>query len=213
MPPIRWPPGSSPVWRTPAGNITGLTDFDDDLYPKRFELLKAAAPGITRLAFVENTTLLDATKASALNTEYQAAARSLGLALIRIALNATQDFERTTAAVVHERADALVIGHSATAYLLRKEFADFAIRCRLPAMAANRTEGGGGALMSYGPDLVDIFRKAGIYIAKILNGTKPADLPVERPTKIELVVNLKTARAIGLTIPQAVLLRADELVR
>ena len=134
----------------PGGNITGLTDFDDNLYPKRFELLKTAAPRIGRLSFVENTTLLDAAKAGALNKQYEAAARALGLGLTRIALNGTRDFERATTAIVGEGADALVLGHSATVYLLRKEFGEFAIRQRLPTVAANRTDGSGGALMSYG---------------------------------------------------------------
>ena len=196
----------------PGGNITGLTDFDDDLYPKRFELLKTAAPRIGRLAFVENTTLLDAAKAGALNKQYEAAARALGLGLTRIALNGTRDFERATTAIVGEGADALVLGHSATVYLLRKEFGEFAIRQRLPTMAANRTDGSGGALMSYGPDLADSWRKAATYVAKIFNGAKPADLPVERPTKVALVINLKTAKAIGLAIAQSLLLRADEII-
>lgn len=197
----------------PGGNITGLTDFDDDLYPKRFELLKAAAPGISRLAFVENTTLLDPATAGAIAKQYDAAAQALGLSLVRIPLNAPQDFERVASAIASGHADALLVGHSAVAYLLRKELADFAIRRRLPSMVPNRTEGTGGAMLSYGPDLADIFRKAAAYVAKILNGAKPADLPVERPTKVELVINLKTARAIGLTIPQSLLLRADETIQ
>ena len=191
----------------PGGNITGLTDFDDDLYPKRFELLKTAAPRIGRLAFVENTTLLDAAKAGALNKQYEAAARALGLGLMRIALNGTRDFERATTgrrcARPRSQRDRLPAAQGVR-------------RVRHPTTAAH---GGGESdrrqrrrLDVLRSDLADSWRKAAIYVAKILNGAKPADLPVERPTKVELVINLKTAKAIGLAIAQSLLLRADEII-
>jgi putative tryptophan/tyrosine transport system substrate-binding protein len=192
----------------PGTNVTGLTTMLDDLYPKRLELLKAAAPGTVSVAFVGDVT----PRADGANN-LDAAAGALGIKLLRIPLKTLQEFERMTATIVRERADALLVGDNAVTYSLRKEIADFAIRQRLPAIVAHRAEGAGGALMSYGPDLADNLRKAGTYVAKILNGAKPADLPIERPTKVELIINLKTAKAISLTIPQSLLLRADEVIQ
>ncbi|HEX7562233.1 MAG TPA: ABC transporter substrate-binding protein [Bradyrhizobium sp.] len=198
----------------PGGNITGLTDFEDDLYPKRFELLKAAAPRTARVAFVQEDKSLrfDAAAYDALKRKEDAAAQALGIDLLRIVMRTSQDFEKVTATIMRERVDALLLTGQG-AYVMRREFAEFAIRQRLPLMVSGRAAGTGGALMSYGPDPADNLRKAATFVAKILNGAKPADLPIERPTKVELVINLKTAKAIGLTIPQSLLLRADELIQ
>ena len=198
----------------PGGNITGFTLFDEDLGPKRLELLKAAVPRAVRVGFIDpdNPGIRDAARADALIKDYEAAARQLGIRLLRVPLKTAQGFEMATAAIVRERADALLVGDGPVTFLLRSEIGDFAIRQRLPAIVAHRSALTGGALMSYGPDLADNMRKAATYVAKILGGAKPADLPIQRPTKIELVINLKTAKALGITIPQSVRLRADEVI-
>ena len=135
----------------------------------------------------------------------------MGISLLRVSFNAPRDFEAAAATIVRERADALLIGGvSASA---RNEIAEFAMRQRLPSLAAGRSNSLAGALMSYGPDYTENWRKAAGYVARILNGAKPAELPIERPTKLELIINLKTANAIGLTIPQSLLLRAAEVLQ
>lgn len=187
----------------PGGNVTGLSDLTDDLYPKQLELLKAAAPRLLRVAFVHE---------DASNPTADTAAQALALDVRRIVMKTPQDFEKVTATIMRERVDALLLKGSTT-YVMRKEFAEFAIRQRLPTMVGSRPAMSGGALMSLGADYLDIFRKLATYVAKILNGANPADLPVEQPTKVEFIINLKTAKAIGLTIPQSLLLRADELIQ
>jgi putative tryptophan/tyrosine transport system substrate-binding protein len=198
----------------PGANLTGLTVFDEDLGPKRLEWLKAAVPRALRVALIEpdSTGIRDAVRADALNAEHEAAARRLGVSLLRVPLKAASDLESATAAIMRERADAVLVGDSPVTFLLRQRIADFAMRQRLPAIVAHRSALTGGALMSYGPDLADNFRKAATYVAKILRGANPAELPIERPTKVELVINLKTAKALGITIPPSVLLRADEVI-
>lgn len=196
----------------PGGNVTGVTSFVDDLVPKRLELLKAAAPRTARIAFFEPNWEGPRRDEQALNKEHDAAALALRISLRRFPLKTPEDFASATAAIVAERPDSLLVGDSLSGYVLRKEIADFAIRQRLPAMVSHRSDLTGGALMSYGPDITENWRKGAAYVAKILNGAKPADLPVQRPTKVELVINLKTAKAIGLTIPEALLLRADEVI-
>jgi ABC-type uncharacterized transport system substrate-binding protein len=197
----------------PGGNITGMTDFGDDLYPKQLELLNAAAPRAVRIAFVEEGRgqRFDATTSYALIRKEEATAKALGIDLRRIIMTAPQDFERVTATVLRERDEALLIQGQAS-YVMRKAWAEFALRQRLPSMVSGRPSFVAGALMCYGADLRDNWRKGGTYVAKILEGAKPADLPIERPTKVELLINLKTAKAIGLTIPQSLLLRADEVI-
>jgi len=199
----------------PGGNVTGVTAFDDDLNPKRLELLKAVAPKAVRVAFVlgHQPSRIDASQVDELNKNLETAARSLGISLVRVLVSTPHDVESAAVTIARERADAMLIGADSNTMALRKEIADIAIRQRLPSIVPHRSAGTGGALMSYGPDLTDNFREAATYVAKILNGANPADLPVKRPTKPELVINLKTAKAIGLPIPQAVLLRADEVIQ
>ena len=198
----------------PGGNLTGLTDLGDDLRVKRLQVLKAAAPNAVRVAWLQGDLVrqLGATKGDAVRREMEAAAKASGMSLVPIAMDSPRDLQPATAAVVREHADAIVtLGDSV--YLLRKELAEFAIQQRLPLMAGNRLFMSGGALMSYGADFSDIFRKAATYVAKILNGATPADLPIEQPTRFELIINLKTAKAIGLTIPHPLLLLADEVIQ
>lgn len=197
----------------PGGNVTGLTDLGDDLRVQRLQMLKSAAPKAVRVAWLQGDLVrqLGATKGHAVRLEMDAAAKALGMSLVPIAMDSPQDFQAATAAVVREHADALVtIGDPS--YILRKEFAEVAIRQRLPLMVGNRLFMSGGALMSYGADFADIYRKAAACVSKILNGAAPADLPLEQPTRVELIINLKTAKAIGHTIPQS-LLSADEIIQ
>jgi putative ABC transport system substrate-binding protein len=199
----------------PGGNITGMTNFGEDLYAKRLELLKAAVPRANRVAFVQgdNRLNLDAAASDAIKREREAAARALGLSILTIAMMTPQDFAVVTATLMRERVDAVLWEGTQAAYFVRKEIGDFGIRQRMPVMVADSAAGTGGALMSYGADLDDNWRKLAIYVAKIFNGATPADLPMERPTTVKLVINLKTAKAIGVTIPQALLVRADEVIQ
>jgi putative ABC transport system substrate-binding protein len=198
----------------PGGNVTGLSDFSLDLTAKRLELLKAAAPKAVRVAFLhdDEARRYGTAKGDAIRRELGAAAKALGISLVRIPMDSPLDFQEARAAIVREHVDAIVAGAGAT-YSVRQELADFAIQQRLPSMVSARPIMTGGALMSYGADYSDIFRKAATYVAKILNGANPADLPIEEPTKVALVINLKTAKAIGFTIPQSLLLSADEVIQ
>jgi putative ABC transport system substrate-binding protein len=201
----------------PGGNITGLGD-SLDLTPKRLELLKAALPGASRVAFMRclrcegiDYATLEVTQKKL--TNWTAAGLALGMTLTYIDLSGPQDFDDATAAALHVRPDALFIGANPINYALRKELADFAMRERLPMFAQYREQVILGGLMSYSISLPDQFRKAAVYIDKIFHGAKPGDLPIEQPTKFELVINLKTAKALGLTIPKELLLRADEVIQ
>ena len=199
----------------PGGNVTGMTAFTDDLFPKRLELLKAAAPKVTRVVAIrclDCGTPSAAMRSALLNTQ-AAAAQALGLTLVGVELSSPQAFDAATAAALRERPDALILGRNPVNHLLRRELATFAIAHKLPTVGGLRDEVLAGSLMSYGPSYLDIFRNVGRYIDQIFKGAKPADLPVEQPTKIELVINLKTAKALGLTIPQSLLLRADEVIQ
>ena len=153
---------------------------------------------------------MSATRAALLSSD--AAARSLGIRLIRFDMDAREDFDRTTAAIERERPDALVIAGSSTTAVRTREIAGFAIRIKLPVIATTRIEAAAGALLGYGANFDDLFYRAALYVARILDGAKPADLPVEQPTKFEFVVNLRTARLIGITLPASLLLRADEVI-
>jgi putative tryptophan/tyrosine transport system substrate-binding protein len=199
----------------PGGNVTGLSGFNNELQVKRLELLKAAAPKAVRVAYLHEDFIrqFGAAAADAVRRKMDAAAKALGISLVWIVMDSSQDFRAATAAMLREHVDAIVPTADATAYSVAKPLAEFAIQQRLPLLVANRSTITGGALMSYGADISDMYRKAAAYVAKILNGANPADLPIEQPTKVELVINLKTAKAIELTIPQSLLLRADEIIQ
>ena len=198
----------------PGGNVTGIADYQVDLIPKRLELLKTVAPKVVRVANVfGNFGGFDAAKRAAITSEQDAAAKALGVSLLRLQMNTPQDFDATIATIVRERPDALLLSPNPTNLILRNNLAEFALKQRLPTMAARREEALAGMLMSYGPSLTDESRRVAVYVDKIFKGAKPADLPIEQPTKFELVINLKTAKALGLTIPQSLLLRADEVIQ
>lgn len=197
----------------PGGNVTGIADLQIDLITKRLELLKAAVPTVAQVALLfGNYSGFDASKVDAVNREREAAAQALGLRLLRVPMNTPQEFENATGIVARAHVDALLINPNPTNFILRQELAAFALRQRLPTIGARRQEAAAGLLMTYGPKVDDIFRKAAIYVAKILNGANAAELPIEQPTSFEFVINVKTAKALGLTIPQALLLRADEVI-
>jgi putative tryptophan/tyrosine transport system substrate-binding protein len=184
-----------------------------DLYPKRLELLKSALPKATRVGSLGSTAGLDGAKLAAIRTPQEAAAQALGMTLLRIDINAPSDFANATMAIVRDHPDALVLAPTPVNFSLRREIAEFAIAQLLPTIGANRDQVIAGILMSYGPDNDDVLRDAATYVEKILKGAKPSDLAIEQPTKFKFVINLKTAKMIGLAIPQSVLLRADEVIQ
>ncbi len=194
----------------PGGNVTGPTSITLELSGKRLELLKEALPGILRVAVLWNPT----NPASApMLKETQVAAGALNLQLQILEARDRNELERAFSALARNPADALTMVPESFFYGQRTRIVDFAARRRLPVMGWAREFVDAGALMSYGPSLSDIWRRAATYVDKILKGGKPADLPVEQPTRFELVINLKTAKALGLTIPQSILIRADHVIQ
>jgi putative ABC transport system substrate-binding protein len=195
----------------PAGNVTG-TAFDVGLetFGKALELLKEAIPKANHVAVLSNP----ANPAQALAISYlKVAAQSLGLRLLLREARGPDEFGRVFAEIAKERVDALLVVAESLFQLHRTPLADLALKHRLPTMYGIRENVLAGGLMSYGPSLSQNSRRAATFVDKILKGAKPADLPVEQPTKFELVINLKTAKDLGLTIPQSVLARADELIQ
>jgi len=193
----------------PGGNITGGAVLFAELAAKRLELLKEVVSGVSRAAILWN----GANPANALVwRETQAAARALGVTLQSHEVRGPNDFEIAFAKMTEERPDALLVLQDELTYRYRKETADFAIQNRLPSVVAGKLPVKAGGLMSYGPRIPEMLRSAAYQVDKILRGAKPGDLPMEQPAKFELVVNLKTAKAIGLTIPPSLLARADEVI-
>ena len=194
----------------PGGNVTGTSSAALDIIAKELELLKEVAPRLSRVAVLSNPA---SPMQAAILKELEAAARSLRLRLQPIDVRAPKDIESAFTAMGKERAEALIPVDDVFMYQQRQRVADLAVQHRLPTVSAQRLFPEAGVLMSYGPDFRDLFRRAAVYVDKILKGAKPADLPVEQPTKFELVVNLKTAKALGLTIPASLLARADEVIQ
>ena len=194
----------------PGRNITGVSNLSSDLSGKLLELLVQVAPGLRRVAALRNP--LNPNSALLLN-ETAAAARELGLELQVVEARAPEDLEGAFATIRRERARGVVVLTDAMFIGQRHRIGELATKSRLPTVFARRENAQGGGLMSYGPSLSDQFRRAATYVDKILKGAKPADLPVEQPTKFELVINLKAAKALGLTIPPSVLQRADEVIQ
>jgi putative tryptophan/tyrosine transport system substrate-binding protein len=194
----------------PGGNLTGLSILAPELSGKRLELLQEVMPGMTRVAVLWNA----ANPANALAwQETQVAARTLGLLLHSQDVRGPQDLEGAFARTAQARPEALLVLGDALLGMHRPQIAAFATQQHLPSVFAERESVVAGGLMSYGPSLPDLYRRAATYVDKILKGTKPADLPVEQPLKFELVLNLKTAQALGLTIPPSVLFQADEVIK
>jgi putative ABC transport system substrate-binding protein len=194
----------------PGGNVTGITNLTRELGGKRLELLKEAVPKLARVAVLYDP----AASSPVLEVKevLPVAARGLGLTIQPWEVRGADDFERVFAAMSKWRPDGLYGLGSALIRLNAKRIADFALKRRLPSVYSRRESVDAGGLMYYGADLVS-YRRVAYYIDKILMGAKPADLPVERPTEFELVINLKTAKQIGLTIPPNVLARADKVIK
>jgi putative ABC transport system substrate-binding protein len=195
----------------PGGNITGLSTLAPELGGKRLELLKEIIPQLSRVAVFGTSTLPD--NAQRLR-EVELAAKAFGVKLQYLDVLGPKDIETTFRAAVKGRADAMlwqVAGGVANAH--RTQILELAVKSRLPAIYHNSAYVDAGGLMTYSPSATDLDRRAATYVDKILKGAKPADLAVEQPTKFELVINLKTAKQIGVTIPQKVLARADRVIR
>ena len=194
----------------PGGNVTGMSVVVPELSGKNLQLLREVLPGITRVGVLVNP--VNPVSAVELK-EIEVAARSLGLQAHLLEVRAPTEFERAFAAMVRERAGAVTVLVDAMFFSERKRIVDLAARSRLPAIYQRREYVEEGGLMAFGPSLIDLFRRAAGYVDKLLKGAKPGDLPVEQATKFELVVNLKTAKTLGLTIPPSVLLRADQVIQ
>jgi putative ABC transport system substrate-binding protein len=192
----------------PGTNVTGLTAITSDLNQKRLELLKETVPGSSR------TTALACKGIGGQGwDEMQGAARALGIQLHLLEVRKPDDYEGVFAAAISERAEGMVIFNCYLNLFNVQRVVDLAAKYRLPAIYNTREWVHAGGLMSYGPSVLDLARRAATYVDKILKGAKPADLPVEQPMKFELVINLKTAQALGLTIPPTILFQADEVIR
>ncbi len=195
----------------PGGNITGLTLWAGlETLGKQLELLKETVPQASRVALLWNPANPSHTF---LRKETELAGRSLGAQLQIHEVRDPNQIERAFSAMIRERADALIVLADAMFQSQTTQIADLALKNRLPTMFWSKGNVEAGGLMAYGASFPDLYRRAAHYVGKILKGAKPADLPVEQPTKFELVINLKTAKALGLTIPQSVLIRADEVIR
>ena len=193
----------------PGGNVTGLSMLQTDLSGKRVELLREIAPGVSRLAVLLNPA--SAQSVSQLR-EVEAAARALGVVTVRLEVSRADQLERALRAAAEGGADSLIVLTEPLFYGLRARVAELALKHRLPATAPWTVFAEAGGLVSYGASDTENYRRAATYVDKILKGAKPADLPVEQPTVFDLSVNLKTARALGLTIPPSVLARADRVI-
>jgi putative ABC transport system substrate-binding protein len=194
----------------PGGNATGLTVLSEELNGKRLEFLKEAVPNLTRVAVLSNP---DNPTQPLEWKEIQATAQVLGLKLQSLGVRSSKDFDSAFEAALRERAQALLFLPEAVFSGNINRIVAFAAKNKLPSMYEGSASVEAGGLMSYGPISTDSFRRAATYVDKILKGAKPADLPVERPAKFEFIINLKTAKQIGLTIPPAVLARADKVIR
>jgi ABC-type uncharacterized transport system substrate-binding protein len=196
----------------PGGNVTGLSVLGPELVGKCLEHLKQAVPAVSRVAALwQPGAVGDRTEKDMLN-EAKVAARALGVRLQFVAARGPADLDRAFSEMIRARADALTVLTSSVLFDKRRRLVDLAAKNRLPTVYPWREAVDAGGLMAYGPDLVDLLRRVATYVDKILKGTKPGDLPVEQPMKFELVINMKTAKALGLTIPQTLLLRADQVI-
>jgi len=194
----------------PGGNVTGLAvDAGGEILGKRFELLKETLPNLSRLGILFNP-------AVALNRSRQTSmgetARALGLTLVPVEARGLEALEQAFAIMVRERAQAFVMQGDSVLFNYRGQIAEMALRNRLPAASIQRELAEAGFLLTYGADIRDLYRRSAVFVDKIFKGANPADLPVEQPTKFELVINLKTAKALGVEVPTSLLLRADEVI-
>jgi ABC-type uncharacterized transport system substrate-binding protein len=194
----------------PGGNVTGLSySVGADIFGKDLELLKEVVPRVRRVAVLSNP---DSPAQPLTVKNVKDAARLLGLQLQLLEARGPEGFDGAFAAMARERVGALLLVQDPAFIPHRVRLVDLAAKNRLPSIFTQREDAEAGGLMSYGPSLSDLYRRAGTYVDKILKGAKPGDLPIEQPTKFELVINLKTAKALGLTIPPSLLQRADQVI-
>jgi putative ABC transport system substrate-binding protein len=196
--------------RRPSGNLTGVTGLNATLLPKKLELLHELVPAASNIAALVNPANPNA---ETLSKAMQTAARDLGLQLHVLHAANEDDFNRVFATLVQLRSGGLLIGGDPFFISRNNQLAALALRHAVPTISHYREFATAGGLMSYGGRLVDLYRPAGVYVGRILKGEKPADLPVQQSTKVDLVINLKTAKALGLTIPPSVLARTDEVIQ
>ena len=218
--PIVFSPAADPVGSglvtslaRPGGNVTGLSLLHSELVGKWLEQLTQAVPGVSRVAVLWQPGAFGERTEKDILKSAEVAAQALGVRLQFVEARVPADFDRAFSDMTRARAGALAVLTSNMFVTERRRLVDLAAKNRLPAVYPWREAVDAGGLMAYGPSLADLYRRAATYVDKILKGTKPADLPVEQPTKFELVINMKTAKALGLTIPQSVLGRADEVIQ
>jgi putative ABC transport system substrate-binding protein len=196
----------------PGGNITGLTFLGPQLVPKRMALLKEALPTVSQIAGLWHPAAYGERTMNDMMNEAEAAARTLGVQLRPVAVRGPDEFDPAFSKIAGERADALFVFPSPIFFTERRRIVDLAAEYRLPVFAMGKEFVQLGGFMSYGADIIDFNRRIASYVDKILRGAKPADLPVEQPTKFELFINLKTAKKLGIEIPATLLARADEVI-
>ena len=199
---------SLPTW-VGQSNITGVTFLTTDLVGKRLELVHELVPHVTTVAHLIDPGIRTADQQT---SDMLAAARARGWQVTLLEARSDRDFEPAFTALVERRAGALVVGLGTLFVSKRDKLLALAARYKIPAIYQHREFALDGGLMSYGASIVDTFRQGGVYVAKILKGAKPADLPFQQSTKFDLVINLKTAKALGLTVPPTLLVRADEVI-
>src|SRR5207237_6744591 len=195
---------------TPGGNTTGTSIVSWELFAKRLELLRQILPNVSRVAVLINR--FNPAPANAWN-EALAAASQLGVTLQRIDVQGAADFDEAFATMVTGRVEALIVVQSTIFETSPYRIQQLATSNRIPAIYGLRTSADAGGLMSFGPNVPDLYHYAAVYVDKTLKGARPADLPVEQPTRFELVINMKTAKSLSLTIPQSMLLRADKVIQ
>ena len=194
----------------PGGNVTGLSyGVGPEIFGKDIELLRAMVPELRRVAVLSNSA---GPNHALMISNVTSAARALGVELLLLDVSSPGEFDGAFAAMSSERVEALFVFGDPMFGVHRARLAELAVQYRLPSMHTNRPHVEAGGLMCYGPSFPDLWRRAAAYVDKILKGARPADLPVEQPTKFELIINLRTAKAIGVEIPQSMLLRADEVI-
>jgi putative ABC transport system substrate-binding protein len=193
----------------PGGNVTGMSAFTTQLTAKRIELLKELVPQIARIGFLDNISNLSV---PAQWDETKLAAQALGLAAVMFDVRKPEDIAPSFDAAVAKRVDAFTVGNDSVTLASRREIVELAAKHRLPTVYATREFIDAGGLLSYAAHYPDLYRRAASYVDKIFKGAKPADLPVEQPTKLEIVINLKAAKTLGITVPGTLLARADEVI-
>jgi putative ABC transport system substrate-binding protein len=193
----------------PGGNITGLSNMGGDIGPKQFDLLRSVVPKLSRVAVLVSPT---STTYRAISESVQGAAQKTNVKTLVIEASTPQEIENAFSAMARDNADAVLVGAAPFFTIQRLQIAELALKYRLPSVFGNRAIVEAGGLMSYAQNFVENYVRSAVYVDKILKGAKPADLPVEQPTQFDFVVNMKTAKALGVTIPQSILLRADAVI-